>query len=718
MRVSTSMLFNTGIANIQKQHARLLEVQEEAASGKRVRRPSDDIVDTPRILSSRGTLETLEQFKRNRATLNSILQSTDTALEDVSNLLVRAKELAVQAANDTLTPSDRAFVAKEVEQLFAQAIQTGNSDIGGHHIFAGNRAEPPPLTSLIATENTASGLMTSGTVTVMSAGNLTVNGTTIRAPLVADDTLSTSDNTASSLALATAINDSTPTTGVRAEASTTLSLMVTSFGDLAGMDLQINAVPVTGAITDAASLVAAVNTANIPGVVAFSTDDSNLSLKAADGRNIQLATTGMTAGGLAFAGFDPRGGVALDQTSTGTVQLFSDTTFTIGGTNPAAVGLTAGTVDTVVGSHFTGDNGITNIEMSRGQTIAANTIGTRFLVANMHPNIAATTPLSSLRQGQGINLGSITITDRAGNTSPPIDLTGATTVGDVLTALNGAAGITNVTAMVDVAGNGITIVDSNSPTGNLIIQEVGSGTTAADLGIAANRAGNIVGAPLRPRLTPSTSLALLHEGQGANLGTIHIANDTTEVDVDLSSANTIGDVMNLINSSGANVTASLTDINTSGTNVTTSINITGMALTVRSNDPQTVAIVTDVNHGTTTTDLGIQGPADVLKTLSLLHEALEKNDQPAIDRLLQHIDVGNDRVAELRADAGARLNRVDLVEHNHAELEISVTELMSEAEDADVFEVFSRLTNLSTALQAALAATARTVQLSLLDFLR
>jgi flagellin-like hook-associated protein FlgL len=712
------MLFNASIANIQKQKARLIEVQEEAASGKRVRRPSDDVADTLRILSSRGTLATLEQFNRNQTTLNTLLRSTDAALEDVSNLLVRAKELAIQAANDTLTPSDRVFIAKEIEQLFAQAIQTGNSDVGGRYIFAGNRTDQPPLTSLIATENTASGLTMSGTITAMNAGDLTINGTTIRVPLAADDTLSTSDRASSALALATAINDSTPTTGARAEASTTLSLTVTSFGDLAGMDLEINGVPVTGTITDAPSLVAAVNAATIPGVVAFSTDADKLSLKAADGRNIQLATTGMSAGGLAFAGFDPGGAVALDQTTTGTVQLFSDTPFTIGGTNPAVVGLTTGTVDTVVGMRFTGDSHAMNIEMSRGQTIAANTIGSRFLVADLLPNLDANTPLSSLRQGQGINLGSITITDRSGNTSPPIDLTGATTIGDVLAALNGAAGITNVTAMVNAAANGITIVDTNSPTGNLIIQEVGSGTTAADLGIAANRPGNIVGAPLRPQLTPSTPLALLHEGQGVNLGTIHIANDTTEVDVDLSSANTIGDVISLINSPGANVTASLTDINTSGTNATTSINITGMALSVRSNDPQTVAIVTDVNNGTTTTDLGIQGPTDVLKTLSLLHEALENNDQPAIDRLLQHIDLGHDRVVELRADAGTRLNRVELIEHNHAELEISVTTLMSEAEDADVFEVFSHLTNLSTALQAALAATAHTVQLSLLDFLR
>ena len=191
---------------------------------------------------------------------------------------------------------------------------------------------------------------------------------------------------------------------------------------------------------------------------------------------------------------------------------------------------------------------------------------------------------------------------------------------------------------------------------------------------------------------------------GGQPGVIHVANGATESDIDLSSATTIGAVLALINGSPNNVTASL--------------NVTGSALDVRSNDALTVAIVTEVNNGKTAADLGIQGPRDTLKTLSLLRQALDQSDQAAIDRLLIHIDASIERVAELRADGGARMNRVELVDDSQAELELTMTTLMAQAEEVDIFEAFSRLENTSIALQSALAATARTQQLSLLEFLR
>ncbi len=701
MRVTHSMQFNMALANIQKQNLRLFEAQEEAISGKKVRRPSDDVTNTRRILSSRGTLASIEQFKRNRGTLNTFLQATDISLQSAGNLLIRAKELTVQALNDTLNGSDRDILAKEVAQLFAQAIQLGNDNIDGRYIFAGRRTKQEPFAALITTESTSSGLTASGTLPTLSAGDLIINGTSIRATLVGDDTLSTSDNAASAVALATVINEAAPITGVQAEASTSLALTASSFGNLSAGQFTINGQDVTGTITDAASLVTAVNAATIPGVLAYSSGPTNLTLAAADGRNLRLQTSGSVAA-MNFSEFD-LSGAALDQTSSGNVSLFSDSAFTIAGTAPAQAGLSAGAIERAVGGIFLGDNGLINLSMSAKQTIAANTIGSEFLVADVRPNIDANTPLSSLHQGQGISPGSLMITDRVGGTAS-IDLSTAITVSDVLTTISGATGI-NVTAMLNTSGNGITIVDNNaSATRNLTIQEVGSGTTASDLGIVGDRPGNIVGIPLEPLLIPSTLLTLLHEGQGVNPGTIHIANGPTEADVDLSSAQTVADVLALINGSVTNVTAS--------------INVTGTALEVRSNDPTTVAIVTDVNSGKAASDLGIQGPRDILKTLGLLQEALQRNDTQAIDHLLIHIDAGIDQIGQLRADVGARLNRIELVENNQVDLEITVTTLLSQSEDTDAVEAFSRLVNASTALEAALAASARTLQLSLFDFFR
>jgi flagellin-like hook-associated protein FlgL len=56
MRVTHMMQFRQALSTIQQQQARLLHAQEEAASGKKIRQPSDNPVDTRRILALRQDL--------------------------------------------------------------------------------------------------------------------------------------------------------------------------------------------------------------------------------------------------------------------------------------------------------------------------------------------------------------------------------------------------------------------------------------------------------------------------------------------------------------------------------------------------------------------------------------------------------------------------------------------------------------------------------------
>src|SRR5262249_37277812 len=125
------------------------------------------------------------------------------------------------------------------------------------------------------------------------------------------------------------------------------------------------------------------------------------------------------------------------------------------------------------------------------------------------------------------------------------------TVGDVIDAISAASGV-NVTATVNSTQSGLTIVDDNAaPVRNLSIADSGGTTTTRDLGICVDPPGPIVRPPLNPRLTPTTSLNLLYGGRGVHLETIHITNGTQETDIDLSTAHTMGDVLNAINTSTA-----------------------------------------------------------------------------------------------------------------------------------------------------------------------
>lgn len=701
MRITANLLFNTTLAHIQQHNARLLQTSEEASSGLRLQRPSDDPAGTRRVLDLRHTLASLDQFKSQHVVVNSLLDGTDTALQDTGTLLLSAKGLALRAASDTVSAEQRSDIAHEVGGLFAQAISLGNSVVHGRYLFAGQANDQPPFSVHATLASTVRRVTPSGTLTPLGVDDLTINGLSLRATQAADDPLSTVDAAASARAVAAAINAATPSTGVQATAAnTTRALTVLSFGDLAGSALTVNGVPVTGTITNATSLVAAVNAAQIPGVFASSTAPNNLTLTAPDGRNIVLATDGSAASGLNFLDFNPSGGVAVSETTTGIVTLSSNTAFTLGGLQPGNAGFSAGPVHLT--ARFRGDNHDVTQAIGVGQTLPVNVQAAQFLVADLQPAIDRSTSLASLRQGQGIQPGSIAITDRAGNTAT-VDLSQAVTIGEVIDAIAAAPGL-QVTATFNDAHSGLRIVDNNAaPVRNLTITDVNGGTTARDLGIAADRPGQIAGTPLAPQLTSATPLNLLYGGRGVTLGTIHITNGAQETDVDLAAAHTIGDVLEAINSSTAGVQATFT---TNGT-----------ALAVRSTNPATVAVVTETGSGQSAAALGLGGRY-ALTTLSLLQEALQKNDTYAVRALETALDEGTRHITALRVDVGVRTNRVTATEATQADFALNATSLLSATEDSDIVEVFTRLSQLNVGLQAALATSARILQSTLLDFLR
>ncbi len=71
---------------------------------------------------------------------------TDSTLSSATSLLQRARELAVQGANDTLATSDQADMASEVDQLLQQMVQLGNSGLQGQRLFAGLKTDADPFT--------------------------------------------------------------------------------------------------------------------------------------------------------------------------------------------------------------------------------------------------------------------------------------------------------------------------------------------------------------------------------------------------------------------------------------------------------------------------------------------------------------------------------------------------------------------------------------------
>ncbi len=137
MRVTSSMLLRTALANINSQRLRLAETQEQATSGLRVNRPSDDPVAAQLAMQYRSAQAATDQYERNVGQGQARLRRVEAAIDSSVDALIQARELAVQASNDTLDATARLAIAEEIASLHDQLLANSNTQHTGASVFAG-----------------------------------------------------------------------------------------------------------------------------------------------------------------------------------------------------------------------------------------------------------------------------------------------------------------------------------------------------------------------------------------------------------------------------------------------------------------------------------------------------------------------------------------------------------------------------------------------------
>jgi flagellar hook-associated protein 3 FlgL len=146
MRVAQNNLYNTSIGQIQKTRNRMMDVNEELSTQKRINQPSDDPVGAAKILKLRTSEQNLLQFQNTNSAAEIFLNYTDHALEDLTNVINHAKELAISQSSDASANADsRMAIAEDVEQLFAHTVSIGNRKLGDRFIFGGFKTTKEPF---------------------------------------------------------------------------------------------------------------------------------------------------------------------------------------------------------------------------------------------------------------------------------------------------------------------------------------------------------------------------------------------------------------------------------------------------------------------------------------------------------------------------------------------------------------------------------------------
>ena len=178
-----------------------------------------------------------------------------------------------------------------------------------------------------------------------------------------------------------------------------------------------------------------------------------------------------------------------------------------------------------------------------------------------------------------------------GGTTVSVDLTAASTAGDVVNQINSALTTAGSDASVSLSGGSFAVTGDSTQA--VTIADTQGGKTAGELGIAGTVAsgGTVTGATVNTEVTATTPLSALNNGAGISGSGFIITNGSNSATISLAGVNTVQDLLNAVNASGTNVTA---QISADGKGIEVQNDLSGSALTIGE------------NGGTTATDLGIR----------------------------------------------------------------------------------------------------------------
>ena len=144
MKISTSLYFNRATTQLGNVQGELAKTQEQLSLGKQIVKPSDAPDKAALVTRLESELSRQTGYQNTLKSVNVRLTAEETALTNTSDVMVRFKELAVQAANDTLGPQDRQSIAFEMNSLKDQVLSLANSqDSNGNYLFSGSRTGVP-----------------------------------------------------------------------------------------------------------------------------------------------------------------------------------------------------------------------------------------------------------------------------------------------------------------------------------------------------------------------------------------------------------------------------------------------------------------------------------------------------------------------------------------------------------------------------------------------
>jgi len=145
MRITNLMVSDRLVRDIQQQKSAIAGLSEQASSGQRLTAISDDPLAGVKVLRDDRTLRAIQQYHRSANSVQTQMNAEESALNEVTDLLARSKEIGVSEGGSSATAASRSAALAEVNQLYGQLVGLGNTAVGDLHIFGGTATGVDPF---------------------------------------------------------------------------------------------------------------------------------------------------------------------------------------------------------------------------------------------------------------------------------------------------------------------------------------------------------------------------------------------------------------------------------------------------------------------------------------------------------------------------------------------------------------------------------------------
>jgi flagellar hook-associated protein 3 FlgL len=172
MRISTNLVFQTGLNTINLQMADLMHLSQQIGTGQKMVTPADDPLGAAQSINLSQSQAQNARYADNRAVANQNLGTEDDALQSLIYLMQDVRTRLVETGNGTMSDADRSTLAGVLRQAQQTALGIANTTDGnGQFLFSGSRGDIPAYTE-----------------SPVGSGNYSYQGDTLQRLIQADQT--------------------------------------------------------------------------------------------------------------------------------------------------------------------------------------------------------------------------------------------------------------------------------------------------------------------------------------------------------------------------------------------------------------------------------------------------------------------------------------------------------------------------------------------------